>query len=144
MFYFSIILVVVASIAYHLAQKYTAPNANPVLVLLLTYAVAFVGSLGLFFIFPLKESFKIEAQRVGIPNIALGVAIIGIEIGWVLAYRAGWNINVGSLIANLLVAILLLPMGWLLFKEHLTPINALGVLLCIIGLMMVNAKTAPV
>lgn len=140
MLYLSIFVVVASSITYHLAQKYTAADANPVLVLLLTYVVAFAASLGLFMVFPLKGSLPDEVGKLSAANIVLGLTIIGIEIGWVLAYRAGWNINIGSLIANLLVALLLLPIGFLLFKEHLSVKNFIGVGLCIVGLILVNTK----
>ncbi|WP_343417513.1 hypothetical protein [Candidatus Flexifilum breve] len=41
---------------------------------------------------------------------------------------------------NLMVALVLLPIGVLLFREHLTPTNIFGVVLCIVGLVLVNQK----
>jgi len=138
--YLPLMIVVASSATYHIVQKYLAPNANPVLVLLVTYGVAFFASLLLFVVFPLKDTIQVEISKIGIPNLALGISIIGIEIGWILAYRAGLNVNVGSLIGNLLVALVLLPVGLLLFREHLSPTNLVGVVLCIAGLVLVNQR----
>lgn len=140
MIYLPLLITVAGSTAYHVVQKYLPPNANPVLVLVVTYAVALVASLLLFLVWPLKESLQVEASRIGVPNVIMGLSIIGIEVGWVLAYRAGLSVNVGSLIGNLMVALVLLPIGVLFFREHLTPTNLAGVVLCIVGLVLINQK----
>lgn len=140
MIYLPLLITVAGSTAYHVVQKYLPPNANPVLVLVVTYAVALVASLLLFLVWPLKESLQVEASRIGVPNVIMGLSIIGIEVGWVLAYRAGLNLNVGSLIGNLMVALVLLPIGVLFFREHLSLTNVAGVVLCIVGLVLINQK----
>jgi drug/metabolite transporter (DMT)-like permease len=138
MFILSIAIVVISSVTYHLAQKYTNGAVNPVLALLLTYLTAMLGTLPLLLWFPLKERFSIELARLNWASVLLGFSVIGIEIGWILAYRAGWQINVGSLVGNLLVALVLLPVGWVIFQEGLTPIKGVGVAVCLVGLVLVN------
>lgn len=140
MIYLPLMITITGSVTYHVVQKYLAPNANPVLVLLVTYAVAFIASLALFAFFPMKDSLQVEVSRIGMPNIILGGSIILIEVGWILAYRAGLNVNVGSLIGNLLVALVLIPVGLLLFREHLTLTNVVGIVLCVVGLVLVNQR----
>lgn len=66
-----------------------------------------------------------------------GVAIVGIELGFVVAYRAGWRISVASLIANVATALLLVGIGLLFFREHLSGSSAVGIALCIAGLGLV-------
>jgi multidrug transporter EmrE-like cation transporter len=73
-------------------------------------------------------------------SVALGVAIVGLELGFLLAYRAGWNISVAGIVSASLVALVLIPVGLTFFKEKLTPLNLLGVVLCIAGLVLVNIK----
>ncbi|MFZ4815099.1 MAG: hypothetical protein ACOYL5_11240 [Phototrophicaceae bacterium] len=142
MFILSIAIVVISSVTYHLAQKYTNGAVNPVLALVLTYLTAMLGTLPLLLWFPLKERFSIELARLNWASVLLGFSIIGIEIGWILAYRAGWQINVGSLVGNLLVALVLLPVGWVIFQEGLTPIKGVGVVVCLVGLVLVNWPSA--
>lgn len=136
-----VLIVLVSSVTYHLSQKYTSAQANPALALIATYFVALVGSVLLFIIYPLKNTLAQEVQHLNRSNVILGVAIIGIEIGFLLAYRAGWNVSAASLVSNLLVALVLLPVGLLLFKESLTLTNIIGVGLCVVGLILVNTKS---
>jgi uncharacterized membrane protein len=72
------------------------------------------------------------------PSIALGFAIVGLEIGFLLAYRVGWNISIATVFSNISVAIYLLPVGLLIYKENFTKTNFVGVILCIIGLVLVK------
>jgi uncharacterized membrane protein len=57
-----------------------------------------------------------------------------------LAYRAGWNISIGSLVVSVAVAILLIPTGLLFYREHLSAANVTGIVLCLAGLVLVMLK----
>lgn len=83
-------------------------------------------------------SLAAEVRKINWASFALGASIIGLELGFLLAYRVGWNISIGSLIANTAVSLLLIPIGILLFKETLSITNIIGVLLCVSGLFLIN------
>jgi drug/metabolite transporter (DMT)-like permease len=68
----------------------------------------------------------------------LGIAIVGLEFGYIMAYRAGWNISVGSLVANILLALALIPIGILFYQEGFGLNKILGAILCIAGLILIN------
>ncbi len=70
--------------------------------------------------------------------MTLGVAIIGLEFGYLMAYRAGWNVSVGLLVANILLAIMLIPVGVLFYKEGFAISKTIGVIFCIVGLVLLN------
>jgi hypothetical protein len=55
-------------------------------------------------------------------------------------YRVGWNISKGSLIANVSLAILLIIIGVLLYKEHIGLYQIIGIVCCMVGLIFVNLK----
>ncbi len=74
-------------------------------------------------------------------SYALGVAIVGLEVGFMLAYRAGWNISLAGLISSTTVSLLLIPVGLLAFRESLSAVNALGIAMCLVGLVLVNYKS---
>jgi multidrug transporter EmrE-like cation transporter len=61
-----------------------------------------------------------------------------LELGFLLAYRAGWNISLAGLVSNTTVAMLLLPVGLVLFRERLSGINAVGVVVALLGLVLMN------
>jgi len=136
----TILIVVVSSVMYHLCQKYTPANANPAVALSVTYAVSLLACLIFIAISPPKAGITSEIKSINWTSVGLAAAILGIEFGYLAAYRAGWNINLGSLVSNVIVAVLLIPLGSLLFKEHLSEQQIIGIFVCIGGLVLVNWK----
>ena len=85
---------------------------------------------------PMTSSFK----YLNWGSFAVGVAIIGIELGVFLAYRVGWKISLVATIANAMAALLLVGVGLLFFREHLSGKNVFGVGMCIAGLMLIMQR----
>ena len=133
-------MTVVSNVFYHLIQKMTPGDAHPLLSLAFSYTVALALCLILLPAFPLTAKLGVSIRQLNWTTVALGFAIVGIEAGFLLAYRAGWQISEMSLVSTAFVALALLPTGLLFFKEKLTPVNMAGILICIIGLVMVNWK----
>ena len=136
-FYFSFGLTVGGMVLYHLSQKSVPPDMNPFLVIILAYtigiglcvvcAVAYPGKKNLI------ESVKLSNWAV----FALGAAAGLIELGFLLAYRAGWKISMAAVATNAAAAIALIPIGILVFKDHLSWRNVVGLVFCVFGLAMV-------
>ena len=81
------------------------------------------------------------SQEVPLLNWApfvLGISLVALEFGYILLYRVGWNISVGSLVCNIILAIILLAIGLLFYRELLSIRQIFGVLLCIAGLFFIN------
>ncbi len=140
MFYGALALTILSNVLYHLFQKAIPANVNPLLSLAVTYLVAGVATVLLLPFFPLQGSLGDEFKKVNWTAFALGGVIVGLELGFLLAYRAGWDLSVASLIANTMVALLLIPFGLLLFKEQLSTLNILGIVFAIAGLILVNLR----
>lgn len=138
MFIFSLALTVISNILYHLFQKVTPGDVNPVFALTVTYLIAAVGTIFLLPFFPLQAGITAEWRKINWASFALGLAVVGLELGYLLAYRVGWELSLASLISNVIVALLLLPIGIFLFDENFSGVNLAGVLVAIIGLVMVN------
>ena len=139
-FYLSFGIAVLASVLYHTFQKATSPAVNPAVGLTVTYLIALGLSAFLIIIFPLDGSIRDELRKVNWASLALGVALVGLEVGFLLAYRSGWNLSIAAVAANVAAALVLLPAGIALFKERPTWINIAGVFVCIIGLVMVSTR----
>jgi drug/metabolite transporter (DMT)-like permease len=137
-YYMPIALVIVSNVVYHVFQKMIPDSANPIISLVITYITAAVLSLLILPWYMKDTSLAVEIRKINWASFALGASIIGLELGFLLAYRAGWNISIGALIANTAVSILLIPIGLLLFKETLTLPNIVGILLCVGGLFLIN------
>lgn len=140
MVYGAIALTVLSNVLYHVFQKLIPGNVNPLLSLAVTYLIAATATLLLLPLFPLQGPLGAEIRKLNWASLGLGAVIVGLELGFLLAYRSGWNISIASLVANTTVALLLIPVGLLLFKEELSAVNILGVVLAIAGLVLVNLK----
>lgn len=138
LFYFSISLAVASSAFYHFVAKSTPSNVNFTVSLLVTYAVAFVITLVGFFFFPVTSGFKTELVKLNWASIGLAVAIVGIEYGFLLTYRAGWNLGIAAVLVNVVASLILVPVAIFLFKDRISWVNILGILVCLAGLVMLN------
>lgn len=141
LFYFSMALVIIASTVYHIIQKLTPTNANPAITLFVTYASSAVLCLFLLPLYPLKDGLGAALKQLNWTSVALAVGVVGLELGFLLAYRAGWNISLAALIANIAAALLLIVVGTIFFKEKVSVVNIVGVVVCVVGLIMVNFKS---
>lgn len=135
---FSIVLIVASNILYNICQKSTPKGANPFSALLVTYGTACVLTIIASIFYKSDRSFIESFKDLNWTSVILGIAIVGLELGYLLAYRAGWNISIGSLVANIFLALLLIPIGILFYKEGFEPHKIVGVGLCIAGLIVIN------
>ena len=136
----SIALTVGSNVLYHIAQKSIPRGAHPLLSVAVRYAVALVVTLLLWPIAP-GGSPKIEdLSRLNWATIGVGISIVGVEVGFLLAYRAGWDVSVGSLVVSAAIAVLLVPVGLLMFHERLSAANVAGIGFSVIGLVLMMLR----
>jgi len=138
MYVFSILLIVVSNIVYNVCQKSTPQNANPFSALLITYLTAAILTVIASLFYRSDKGFLQSFNELNWTSVALGVAIVGLELGYLMAYRAGWNISVGSLVANIILALMLIPIGVLFYKEVFAVNQIIGVVFCMVGLLLIN------
>lgn len=140
LFYFSITLAIASSAFYHFVAKSTPHNVNFTVSLLVTYAVAFIVTLFTFYFFPAPNGVLAEIKNLNWASIALAIAIVGIEFGFLLVYRSGWNLGIAAVLVNVVASLILVPVAILVFKDKLTWVNIAGIFICLIGLLMLNWK----
>ena len=140
LFYFSITLAIASSTLYHFVAKSTPSNVNFTVSLLVTYAVAFVVTLLGFFFFPATNGIKAELTKLNWASIGLAIAIVGIEFGFLLTYRSGWNLGIAAVLVNVVASLILVPVAIFVFKDKISWVNILGIFVCLAGLVMLNWK----
>ncbi|MEN6566179.1 MAG: EamA family transporter [Veillonellales bacterium] len=138
MYVFSIVLIVASNVVYNICQKSTPQTVNPFASLFITYLTAAALTLVALQFYKTGDGLLQSFKELNWTSAALGVSIIGLEFGYLMAYRAGWNISVGSLVANIILAIMLIPVGILFYKEGFALNKMLGVVLCLAGLILIN------
>jgi hypothetical protein len=71
-------------------------------------------------------------------SFALGLIVVSLELGFLLAYRAGWKVSAAAVYSNVAVGLLLLPIGVWLYRESLTISNGFGIVLAVVGLVLMS------
>jgi multidrug transporter EmrE-like cation transporter len=138
LFYFSITLAICSSALYHFTAKSTPAHVNFTVSLLVTYAVAFVVTMLGFFFFPAKNGVMAELRQLNWASLGLAIAVVGIEFGFLLTYRAGWHLGIAAVLVNVIASLILVPVAIFVFKDKLNWVNVVGILVCLIGLLMLN------
>ena len=132
-----VLIVVGANTIYNISTKSTPANVNAFASLAMTYVMAALSSVVLFFLTSDSKNLLAELAKTNWTAYALGIAIIGLEFGYICIYRAGWKIGVASLVANISLACVLLVVGYFFYKEVITLKQLLGMGVCAIGLMLI-------
>lgn len=138
LFYSSIGLAIFSIVLYHVIQKLTSASVNPLLSLGVTFATATITCIVLFLLYPSGVSLRDSLRQLNWASFALAFAIVGTDAGFLLAYRAGWKISLGALLSNVAVTLMLVPIGLLFFKEHISLVNLVGIAVCIGGLVLIK------
>ena len=104
--------------------------AGPGMALLMAAMISVVGGF----------EWKHEARELNWTAIALAFAIVGLDLGFLFLYRSGFAVSLGALVTQSAAAMLLLVIGVAVFREKLSAANAVGLVLCLAGLWLVNRR----
>lgn len=134
------LVVILCSVFYNITAKSTPENANPLFVIVITYIVGAIVSMILYLSVPSEKNIMTEVSKLNWTSFVLGISIVGLEVGNIYMYRAGWNISIGSLVANIILAIILVIVGVLFYKEQINLYKVIGIAFCLLGLVLINKK----
>lgn len=133
-------LAVVSNIVYHICTKSVPDNVSPFATLTITYLVGAALSTVMFFITDPEHDLLRELGRMNWAPYVLGLVIVGLEVGFIYAYKAGWQVSTASMVQSAILAVALIIVGVLLYKEGLTWNKLVGIGVCLVGLMFINMK----
>ena len=133
-----ILLILLSNTVYNICTKSTPGNVNAFGALMITYAVATVFTAVIFVFLVKPENVLTELSHVNWTSVVLGMVIVGLELGYIFAYRAGWKVSSASLVANIGLAIVLIFVGALLYGENISLKQVMGILICCAGLFLIN------
>jgi drug/metabolite transporter (DMT)-like permease len=128
------IMIIGGGVLYHICQKKTPALLDPQIALSITFGLASLGCLALFL--AKGRRFTPELHRVNWTSMALAAAILLIESGYLIGYRAGLKLNRIAFVCNSVVALVLLGIGSLFYGESFTVRTGAGMALCGAGLLL--------
>lgn len=133
-------LVVLANTVYQICAKSTPADMNPLASLTVTYTVAALFSAILFFAASRGGNLLREYSHLNWAPFVFGLALVGLEVGFIYAYKAGWPVSTASLVQSAFLAVVLIFVGFLLYKEQITLSKVAGIAICMVGLYFINRK----
>ena len=131
---------VTANVAYNISAKQTPKELNPFFALVITYGIAMLASLALYFLNPAEGTWIEEMKKANWSSIVFGLCVVALEFGYLNIYRVGWPINLASLVANISLAVILLFVGFAFYREQISLRQLVGAAACAVGLILVTGK----
>ena len=133
-------LVVLSNAMYPICTKSVPADMHPFASLTVTYLIGAAFIAVLYYALGAKGSILKAYGELNWAPFVLGLVIVGLEVGWIYAYKAGWEVSTGFIIQSAVLAGVLLLVGALLYREVLTWNKLVGVAVCLIGLVILNLK----
>jgi multidrug transporter EmrE-like cation transporter len=85
---------------------------------------------------PIREALKPLNWTV----FALAAMVVGLDVGFLMLYRSGFDVSLGQIVTQSGAALILVVAGAALFREKISAANLAGIVLCVIGLWLINRK----
>lgn len=133
-----IALVVLSNTVYQICAKSIPENVHPLASLTITYLTAAAASIVLYCVLNRDGNLIQQWRQINWASIVLGLVLVGLEVGFIYAYKAGWQISTASTVQSAFLAILLLVVGLVLYHETITWNKIVGIAVCLIGLAILN------
>lgn len=135
-----IIVVVIANTVYQICAKSQPKELDPFASLTVTYSVSAFVSLILYFVTNRGGGLLKEYGKLNWTSFVFGFVLIGLEAGWIYAYRAGWKVSTAQITQSAALALMLILVGAFVFHENITWNKVVGVVICMVGLVFINIK----
>lgn len=134
-----LLIVILSNTIYQVCAKSLPEDLDPFASLTVTYFVSAVISLALYYALNRGgSSFMQELRKLNWVPFVFGIVLIGLEAGFIYAYKAGWKVSTLSIVQSAFLAVILLIVGFVLYKEPLTLNKLAGVAICLAGLYVIN------
>lgn len=135
-----IALVVLSNVIYQICAKSVPEGMNPLASLTVTYLVGAITSGILFFALNKDGSLAREYSKLNWAPFVFGIVLVGLEVGFIYAYKAGWQVSTASIVQSAFLAVALIFVGFVLYHEAITWNKIIGVVICLIGLFFINYR----
>ena len=133
-----IALVIFSNIIYQICAKGVPKNMDVMASMTITYLVGAVCSAIMYFVMNKNGNLLQEYMKTNWAPIFLGASVVGLEVGFIYAYKNGWGVSTASIVQSAFLAVVLLFVGALLYHETINISKIIGVGFCLVGLFFLN------
>lgn len=135
-----LVLVVLSNTFYQVCAKSVPGGINPLASLTVSYSVGAIISLILYFALNKNANLIEEYKHINWAPFVLGIAIVGLEVGYIYAYKVGWPVSIAQIVQAAMLAVILIFVGFFFYKEAITLNKIVGIVVCLIGLGLIGVK----
>ncbi len=135
-----IALVVLSNTLYQICAKSVPEGMNPLASLTVTYLIGAAVSCVMYYILNRDANLFREIRLTNWAPVVLGIVVVGLEVGFIYAFRAGWQVSVTQIVSSAVVAVILIFVGYLLYHEAITWNKIVGIIICLAGLVLINCR----
>ncbi len=135
-----IALVVLSNVFYQISAKSVPDRMNPLASLTITYVIGAIASVILYYALNKDANIILEYRKINWAPFLLGFAVVGLEVGYIYAYKAGWPISMAQIVQASVLAVVLIFVGYLVYHEAMTWNKIAGIIVCLAGLALINIK----
>ena len=137
-YFWPLALVILSNVFYQICAKSVPGSMDPLAALTVTYAVGALASLVLYYALHKGGNIAEEYQKLNWAPFVLGIVIVGLEVGYIYAFKVGWPVSVAQIVQAAILAVILIFVGYILYKEPITWNRVLGIFVCLCGLCLIN------
>lgn len=113
---------------------------NPFASLIITYLVGAAVAFIMFLILGDSRDILTELKKANWTSFVLGIVLVGLEVGFIYAYKAGWKVSAVQIVTSSILGVILIIVGYVGYKEAITWNKIVGVIVCLAGLGLINLK----
>ena len=135
-------IVIVSIVVYQTNMKLVSGELNPLHVLATIFSTALICTLLALKFLPATQTASNVPflQNFPLSAVLVGLAIVGIELGYLLMFRSGWHLASAPLVTMGGAAVILAVIGAMFFNQSLTVKSVSGLIIVLIGLYLLSPK----
>lgn len=133
-------LVVLSNTFYQICAKSVPDGMNPLASLTVTYLIGAAVSCAMYYLLNRNANLIREFRLLNWAPFVLGIVIVGLEVGFIYAFRAGWQVSMAQIVSATVLAVILIFVGYLLYHEAITWNKIIGIIVCLAGLVLINYR----
>lgn len=133
-----IIILAASNVIYNLCSKATPESINPLAMLVVVYIIGAITAAVMYYVTADSPGLQTELKHINWAGVLMGLSIVGLEMGNIYMYKVGWELSVGFLLSSIIVALALLAIGVLVYRDEVTVTKLAGIVVCLVGLYLIN------
>ena len=131
-------MILVAHVVYQISAKSIPDAMDPFAAVFFNYVIATAAAFVLWMVMGQDMSLAVQLGKMNWAPVTMALGITAVEVASVFMYKLGWNISIASTIGNIALAVVLIFVGAMVYKEVITANHLIGIGLCIAGLIIMN------